>query len=307
MVRVRKSALWARSDSRGGRRGRVTQRAPHEIGAASHARLTTLSKRTLAWHCAAAALLCCLASPAGAQDRPFLFSVAAAPEPGAPALRVDYDIGAGESVFQSSRATQPEQRIGVHASHGRFTLVGRVGLVSAGSAYQSAQAGEVLVSLTDPSRRHVSFAAGGGVLHEAEGTTVLLVRVTGARETDTWRLHGNVLIQKPFDSARDATDLITSVGWARRLTRAVALGVEGVAEDLEGFWDPAEAEGGARLLAGPSLHVAPPGRRWQVTVTGGPTFHPSDTGRASDALRDLPPTTRRVGYAIKTGFTYRVF
>ena len=253
-------------------------------------------------------LLIAMVAPAAAQDRPFLLSVAASPAPDdVPALRVDYDVGAGERIFQSSESMQPEQRIGLHASHGRLTLLGRVGLVTEGSAYQSAQSGELLVSLTDPSRTGLAVAAGGGVLHEAEGTMVLLVRSTIAHEGTTWRLHGNVLLQKPFDPKRDAIDLITSVGWAVRITPAVAVGLEGIAEDIEGFWEAEEAEGGARLLAGPSLHVAPRGRRWQLNATGGPTFHPADTGRSSGAIRDLPPTTHRVGYAVKTGLTVRVF
>jgi hypothetical protein len=136
---------------------------------------------------------------------------------------------------------------------------------------------------------------------------VLLGRIVGGRESEAWRLHGNLLFQKPLASDRDAVDLITTVGWARKLTPAVALGVEGVGEDLEGFWDAEEAEGGARVLIGPSLHIAPVGRVWQVTATGGPAFHPSDTGRSSSALRDLPPTTKRTGYAARVGVTFRLF
>jgi hypothetical protein len=32
----------------------------------------------------------------------------------------------------------------------------------------------------------------------------------------------------------------------------------------------------------------PASQRWQFIATGGPLFHPSDTGRSSGALRDLP-------------------
>ena len=249
-------------------------------------------------------LLC--AGQASAQDRPFLFSITTTSDAGTPALRVDYDVGAGERAFQSGTDNQPEQRVGVQASKGRLTLVGRVGLVSSGSAYQSSQAGEVLLSIITPSP-HIALAAGGGVLREANGTDVLLARIVGGRESASWRLHGNLLFQKALTSDRDAIDLITTVGWAAKITPAVAIGVEGVGEDLEGFWDPAEAEGGARILIGPSVHVAPHGRKWQFTATGGPAFHPSDSGRSSLALRDLPPTAQRVGYAVKVGLTYKLF
>jgi hypothetical protein len=246
-------------------------------------------------------------SAAAAQDRPFLLSVTTALHDARPALRIDYDVGAGERAFQSDTANQPEQRIGIHATRGRLTLIGRVGVSDSGSSYQSSQAGEVLVSLFDQKSRRFGLAAGGGVQHEAGGVNVLLARVVTGRESEAWRLHGNLLFQRPLASDRDRVDLITTVGWAMKLNRSVALGVEGIGEDLEGFWDPTEAEGGARLLVGPSLHVAPSGRRWQFTATGGPTFHPSDTGRRNDALRDLPSDNRRIGYAVRAGVTYKVF
>jgi hypothetical protein len=163
-------------------------------------------------------LVLTLVAPAAtrAQDRPFLFSVTMATDAATPALRLDYDVGAGERAFQSNIENQPEQRIAIQASLGRFTAIGRVGLVSAGSAYQSSQSGELVVSLVAPSPRF-ALAAGGGVLHEAGGTNVLF------------------------------------------------------------------------------------------TATGGPAFHPSDTGRFTDAQRDLPATRQRVGYALRAGLTYRLF
>jgi hypothetical protein len=254
--------------------------------------------------------LAALATPVGAQDRPFVFSLANA-RPEDPArtttLRVDYDLGGGERLFQGDRGHQPEQQLAVHASHGRFLLIGRVNLVLTASSFEAGSSGELLYSLRDPGPRGVAFAAGGGVMHEVDGTNVLLARAIGSHEAASWRIHGNVLMQKPLDPARDAIDLITSVGWARHVTRALALGVEAVGEDLEGFWEQEEAEGGARLLVGPSLQFAPAGRRWQLVAAGGPTFHPRDTGQTSGATRDLPPATSRYGYAVKAALTYRVF
>ena len=92
------------------------------------------------------------------------------------------------------------------------------------------------------------------------------------------------------------------VAWSRRVSNAVAIGVEGIGDDLEGFWDASETEGGTRLLIGPSVHIAPRGRAWQLSAAGGPTMHPSDSGRSSAAVRDLPPTTRENGYAFRMSF-----
>lgn len=243
------------------------------------------------------------AAPAAAQERPFLFLTTTS-EATKPAARFDYDVGLGEHAFQSDNSNQPEQRFGVHATLGRLTFLGRFGISDVGSSYQSSQSGEVLYSLIAPGRR-VALAAGGGMLHEAEGITVLLARVIAGRNTDASRLYGNLLFQKPLSSRieRDAIDLITSIGWARKLTYGVSLGAEAVGEDLEGFWDAQEAEGGARLLVGPSLHLSPPKGRWQLTATGGPVFHPADTGRTSTALRDLPPDTRGTSYAFRVSLS----
>jgi hypothetical protein len=241
--------------------------------------------------------------PASAQDRPFVFSLTTARDVAKPAVRVDYDLGVGERTFTAGSANGAEQRVGVQASLGRWTLVGRFGLRSAGDTYATSQQGEVLFSVLAPSASGLSLAVGGGMLHEVGGTDVLLARVTGGHETASWRAHGNVLLQKPLAAGRDAVDLITSVGWAARLTPALALGVEGIGEDLEGFWEAEEAEGGARLLVGPSMHIAPPGRRWQLSLAGGPMFHPASSTRESVALRDLPATTSKTGYAVKMSFS----
>ena len=237
------------------------------------------------------------AVPAAAQNRPFLFSITPASD-AETAARIDYDLGVGERTFQSDIANQPEQRIGVQASFRRVTLIARLGIAESGSAYQSSQSAELLYSLPG-ALRGIALAGGGGVLHEPGGVNVLLGRVTAGRDAASWLLHGNALFQKPLSAERDPVDLITSVGWARRLSPGVSLGAEAIGEDLEGFWEAEETEGGARLLLGPSLHIAPPRQHWQLIATGGPLFHPQDTDRSSGAFRDLPAATKRAGYAFK--------
>jgi hypothetical protein len=240
------------------------------------------------------------------QDRPFVFSLTTATDTSKPSVLVDYDVGFGEQAFRSSEENGPEQRVGVQASVGRWTFLGRLGLTSSQDTFQTSQQGEVLFSLLTPSSISggpISLAVGGGLLHEAGGVDVLQTRVVAGRNFEQSRVHGNVLFQMPQSAPeRDAVDVITSVGWNRRLNATVSLGVEGIGEDLEGFWESEEAEGGARLLVGPSLHIAQPGRKWQLSIAGGPMFHPSDSQRASNALRDLPATTQKTGYAIRTSF-----
>jgi len=249
---------------------------------------------------AGVAALLALCGAASAQDRPFVFSVTTAAPADRPQARVDVDFGFGEQAFRASSANGPEQRIGVHASAGRWTFLGRLGRASIDSQVETSQQGEVLFALRATA---TSIAAGGGLLHEADGTNVLLARVAAGRNTKGWRADGNVLFQKPLEEGRDALDMIVSGGWGRKIGRANLLGIEGIGEDLEGFWEKEEAEGGARLLLGPSWHLAPPGRRWQLSLVGGPVFLATTSGRANDALRALPPVTNSVSYAVKMSFS----
>jgi hypothetical protein len=239
--------------------------------------------------------------PVFAQDQPFVFSVTLPSEPVTkPSVLVAYDVGVGEQPFRAEIENGPEQRIGMQASMKRWTFLARVGVATASGAYETTSSGEVLYSLLSRATSSVGLAVGGGLLHEAGGADVWLARVVADRKTDNWRVGGNVLFQFPHgEPDRDPVDVISTAGWTRRVSRSVGLGVEGIGEDLEGFWDPAEAEGGARLLIGPSLHVAPPAGKWQVTVTGGPMFHPTNSDRSSAAVRDLPPITQRTGYAMR--------
>jgi hypothetical protein len=250
----------------------------------------------------AAGLLGCAAG-AAAQDRPFVFSVTTATAQPANNVVINYDVGAGERTFHANTGNGPEQRVGVQASVGRWTLLAHVGLASIQGEYETSQQGEVLYSIARGGPAAFDLAVGGGVLREASGVNVALARIVAGRSFERSELRGNVVFQKPMAADRDAVDLLTSVGWTRRVTSALALGVEAVGEDLEGFWEPEEAEGGARLLFGPSVHIAPPRSRWQISVAGGPTLHPTTSNRESGAVRDLPPTTRAHGYAVRSSFS----
>ena len=249
------------------------------------------------------ALVCTvIAAPALAQDKPFVFTTATATDITRPQARVDYEVGTADQAFQSDSAFQPEQRVNVQASLGRVTLIGRFGVSQVGSAYQSSQAGEALFTLTSSTAR-MSIAAGGGVEHEAAGTNVLMSRIVVGSASDNWLSQGNVVLQHPLAPGRDPLDVLLTGGLARRIAAHASVGLEGVGEDLEGFWNPAEAEGGARLLIGPSFHLSSAGGTWQFLCAGGPELHPRPTDRSSDAIRDLPPTTHRVSYAVQAGLS----
>jgi hypothetical protein len=237
-------------------------------------------------------------------DRQFLFSVSTVPSDDWHAT-VNLDSGFGARAFDVTDSDRPEHRFGIQVALGhRFTFLGRIGVSSDERDVRSSQQGELLFGLVESPERQGSVAVGLGMRHESMGTNVLLGRIAAGRSFSLWRLDGNALFEKPFSTERDAVDLITSFGLSRQLLSFLRAGVEVIGEDLEGFWEADEAEGGARVLVGPSIHLAPPTARWQVGVAGGPMLHATRSGRSSDAARGLPSSTTDRGYALRISMSY---
>jgi hypothetical protein len=221
-----------------------------------------------------------------------------------PHATVQLDSGFGERAFDVTDSDRPEQRVSVQAFLGRrVTFLGKVGLSSDERDLRSSQQGELLYSVVHAPNVEGSLAVGMGIRHEPSGVNVLLGRVAAGRSFNAWRLDGNALFEKPYAAERDAIDLITTMGVSRRLVPAFYAGIEFIGEDLEGFWEAAEAEGGARILIGPSIRVAPPNKRWQVSVAGGPMIHASRSGLASDAPRGLAMSGGDNGYAVRAALS----
>ena len=241
-----------------------------------------------------------VAVPAAAQDRPFLFSVSTPTDLSTPSFRLEYDVGAGEQMFQSTTANQPEQRVAAQASWRRLTLIGRFGVVAVTDApNRSMQSGEMLISLVDQRKARISMAAGGGVQREPDGVTVLLARVTAAHDAPQLA----PARQRRLSEAAGPDTRLAGRGVHERLVlyRGVRCGCSASKKSPKtsrGSGIPHEAEGGARILVGPSFHLAPHGRAWQFTATGGPAFHPVDhrahqRRRARSAARLRPRRLRR--------------
>ena len=239
------------------------------------------------------------------QDRQFLFSISTLPTE-VPHATVHVDSGFGERAFDVTDSDRPEQRIGIQATLGnRVTFLGRLGVSSDERDLRSSQQAELLFGILQSRKTQGSVAVGLGMRHESSGTNVLLGRVAAGRSFAAWRLDGNTLFEKPYaTTGRDAVDVITTFGLSRRLLPAFYAGVELIGEDLEGFWEADEAEGGARLLVGPSIRIAPPDKHWQVGLAGGPIVRATRSGRSSDAVRGLPSSSGNSGYAVRASMSY---
>jgi hypothetical protein len=250
-----------------------------------------------------------LAGAAEAQDRPFVFTVTtgtygSASLPDARAWTAYYDSGYGERTDGPFGYDGVEQRFGVQGRLGAgLTLLGHVGLGIGDDATRNSQQAEVLKDVLG-STSPVRLAVGVGARREWEGTSTALARVCLGWSSKNTVLFGNALIEKPFAAGRDAVDLITTLGWLQSVGHGLRLGVEAVGEDLEGFWEAEEAEGGAKLYAGPALHwTAPAGRLW-VSVGGGPIAYVTRSPRSSPAPRPLSATGKGFTMRVSVGYTF---
>jgi hypothetical protein len=238
------------------------------------------------------------------QDRQFVYSISTLPSEVRHAT-VNVETGFGGRPFDVTDSDRPEHRFGIQADLGRrVTFLGRIGLSADERDLRSSQQAELLYGVLQSLEKQASLAVGLGMRHESLGANVLLGRVVAGRTFAAWRLDGNALFEKPLSIGRDAVDLITTFGVSRRLWRSFSAGVELIGEDLEGFWEEEEAEGGARLLIGPSIRIAPPGKKWQIAAAGGPLIHATRSTRVSEALRGLPASTNDTEYAFRATMSY---
>lgn len=247
----------------------------------------------------AAAILCGGASIAASQTRPFLYTLA--PATGKSARAGAYsDVAYGRNLFAALGPDALEQRVSCQVPlFSRLNLVAQVGWLSAETSTDATVQGEVLADFA-PAGANVILAAGVGAMQDYGRTTLAQGRlVAGYRWLRTLAV-ANVRFEHAFASSddsvedrRDALDVVSTIGVSRDLSTTVRVGVESVAEDLEGLVEADEAEGGAKLMVGPSLAFGRRDARWSGQITGGPVVHltrSSVSGVASTAPRDLTST-----------------
>ena len=221
---------------------------------------------------------------------PFLFSVTTL-TPEDLKWSLDYSGSYGERVSGPFGYDRIGQQLAVKGYMGeKFTLYANVALGLLGNKTASAQQAEVIRNFVGGKKNlGFSLGAGLGVLRDYSNVKSMLCRVTLNYEAPQWKAGGNFLFEKAFASNRDAIDVISSLGFHYRLSGSLYGGLEAVGEDLEGFWDEEEAEGGAKLMIGPSLNMTPQKSRLSFSLSGGPVFYGTQNqGTNPEAIRELP-------------------
>jgi hypothetical protein len=220
-------------------------------------------------------LWACATVNAFAQAPPLIFTVAAPGQTSSDAtLRASAIVEERGLALWSGAVS--DFGVGVALSGRRWTIRSITGMTTlpfAGHGRPTFQQIEIIRPVF--STGSMSVAGGGGIREEWDGTRVLIGRVLAGSDIGHGRLQGSLVMERAVSSSlrHDAADVVTSLGWSRRVGHRVSLGVEGIGQDLEGLWDPAEVDGGARLLLGPSLHVQSKSGEWAASLTAGPVLH----------------------------------
>jgi hypothetical protein len=226
-----------------------------------------------------------LAGPAAAQE-PFSFVVEATPSRERTPKAEPLSLLAGPQLTPLA---------GGRWTSGLFTVLGVEDLRYDRLDGRQTRQTEVLVDLARSSR--LTVAIGSGARFEVSGDKVLLTRVGVTGGPPANRVVANLVFERPLSGMRDRLDMITTAAWTTQIASGIDLGVEGLAKDLEGLWNPHESDGGARVFLGPSFGVRVPSERWAFHVTAGADLRAS----RSDVLQ-----LRSVGssFAMQLSATY---
>lgn len=144
----------------------------------------------------------------------------------------------------------------------RFFVSGQGGLLFDDKGYKAPSGGgEVGVKALVQELHQINFTLAAGYLYDYQGVHVPRLRVGLGRRFGDFDLVLHALLEFPQSSSthRDTVDLISGLAMSYRVNSWFSPGLEILMQDIEGFWEKEEAEGGAKLLVGPTLGFKP----WQ--------------------------------------------
>ena len=202
-----------------------------------------------------------------------------------------YSGGYGQNISGAFGYNGLEQKVSIKGYLGkRFTCIAFAGLgFPKGNIINSAEQVEVIRNFIGGKKAQgFRLGIGLGAARDYANVGSVLGRVVLGYQVNRWNLIGNVLFQHAFGPNRDPLDYITSLGFHYRLTNSLYCGIESVGEDIEGLWSP-EAEGGAKVLVGPSVNWEPDNSRFSFALSGGPVMYLTHSKLIDPAaLRQLP-------------------
>ena len=212
------------------------------------------------------------------------------------------------------RAMQPfgedglEQRLGgIYGLSDRLNLSAVAATILEGDDQSTLVSGhiEIMYDIKQVSEQGLSLSLGGAWLREFQHVQTLQTRLASSWKQENWGLAANFVLQKPFDENRDAVDVLFSMGSNVRVNKHVRFGIELIGEDLEGFFEEEEAEGGAKMLLTPVLTVTAI-KDLRMCLGAGPIYYLTQSTKSSTAPRVLPTMPDRNGWMVRLSAVYNM-
>lgn len=129
-------------------------------------------------------------------------------------------------------------------------------LVTSDTDPRGSFAAEVVFGPLNQADHHLDLSVGVGYLFDYEEVHVPRVRLALGRSFGDFHVVLSGLLEIPTSEARDEVDVIVGLAASYAIFDWWRAGLEVVGEDLEGFWESEEAEGGAKIVLGPTLAFA---------------------------------------------------
>ncbi|MEO5911986.1 MAG: hypothetical protein ABIP95_13930 [Pelobium sp.] len=237
---------------------------------------------------------------------PFQFSVNTLTE-SSPKWNLNYSGSYGERTSRPFGYDGLDQKFAVKGYLGnRFTLYANasIGFSHEGGVNSAQQAQVIKDFLGGKKAFGPKLGFGLGLNRDWDGVGAVFSRIAASWDASKWRLGGNMVFEKAFSASRDQLDFTTTLGFQHRILGAFFAGFEAVGQDLEGFWEEDEAEGGAKLLIGPSINYAPSNSKIAFSFAGGPVFYATRSSAIpSDAIRDL---NTQNGYTLRAMISFNL-
>ena len=172
---------------------------------------------------------------------------------------VEADIAAGTREVRpfGSSGVESGARFKLNATD-RIGVEGWGGALFTDGAYRNAAwSAEVSARILEQSRHLVNLSVGAGFMRDYQSVSIPRARVTLGRTFGRVDASVSGLFELPQSAHRDGVDVVVGAAASYRVSKGFAVGAEVQGEDLEGLWDPGETEGGARLVAGPTVWFRP--------------------------------------------------
>ncbi len=221
-------------------------------------------------------------------------------------LYLNYNTNYGVRAIRPFGEDGVEQQAGVvYGITQNLSLLGVASaLINRNSAlHEGSVQVELMQKILSQKDHFADFAASVGFLREYLGTNVLMARLAFGRDFRRFNLCGNAVFEKPFAKNRDPMDLITTAAVGYQISSWLWGGIDAIGEDLEGFFEPEEAEGGAKLMVGPTVQLQF-SRGMRFRLGAGPIFYLTKSTPISQAPRYLPPGKN--GYTIHVSMIYGI-